>query len=106
MRSVLVAAACVLVLSATIPAQDAKGPRVCLVSGSLEYDSNTSLPILQARLEKKGAVCSRAFVEGKDISRVPGLESLDKADVLVLFTRRLDLKGDDLERIKKYCLSG
>jgi type 1 glutamine amidotransferase len=86
--------------------QDAKAPRVCLVSGSLEYESNRTLPILQQRLEKKGAICSRAFLEGKDETHLPGLENLDRCDVMVLFTRRLKLQGDDLERFKKYCLSG
>lgn len=106
MRFLLASSIGVLMLLSELPAQEAKAPRVCLVSGSLEYESNTSLPILQARLEKKGAVCSRAFLEGKDESKLPGLENLDKADVMVLFTRRLNLKGDDLERIKRYCLSG
>jgi type 1 glutamine amidotransferase len=89
-----------------LAAQDAKSLRVCLVSGSLEYDSNTTMPILQARLEKRGIVCSRAFIEGRDESRLPGLENLETTDVMVLFTRRLKLTGDDLDRFKKYCLSG
>ncbi len=95
-----------LVLPASLAAQDAKGLRVCLVSGSLEYESHKSLPIVQARLEKKGIVCTRAFLDGKDETRLPGLENLDKTDVMVLFTRRLKLTGDDLDRLKKYCLSG
>jgi type 1 glutamine amidotransferase len=108
MNSRLIALVGIAMMATLSPlsAQDAKGLRVCLVSGSLEYDSNKTMPILQTRLEKKGAVCSRAFVEGKDETRLPGLESLDKADVMVLFTRRLKLSGDDLERFKKYCLAG
>ena len=86
--------------------QDAAPLRVCLVSGSLEYESNKTLPIVQTRLEKKGVDCSRAFLEGKDETRLPGLENLDRCDVMILFTRRLKLHGDDLERIKKYCLAG
>ena len=100
---------CVLGLLAfalALPAQDAKAPRVCLVSGSLEYESSKTLPILQARLEKKGAVCSRAFLEGRDETKLPGLDNLAKADVMVLFTRRLKLSGEDLERLKSYCQSG
>ena len=54
----------------------------------------------------KGAVCFRCFMEGKDESHVPGLDQLDKCDVLVLFTRRLKLEGADLEHVKKYCLAG
>jgi type 1 glutamine amidotransferase len=87
-------------------AQDLKGVRVCLVSGSLEYESNKTMPILQTRLEKKGAVCSRAFIEGKDETRLPGLEKLEETDVMVLFTRRLKLTGEELDLFKKYCLSG
>jgi len=105
-RFVIVFAITLTTLLSSLPAQAVKGLRVCLVSGSLEYESNKTMPILQARLEKSGAICMRAFVEGKDETRLPGLENLDKADVMVLFTRRLKLSGDDLERFKKYCLAG
>jgi type 1 glutamine amidotransferase len=87
-------------------AQDSAPLRVCLVSGSFEYESNKSLAILQKRLEKKGAVCLRAFMEGKDESKITGLDQTDKCDVLVLFTRRSKLEGADLEHVKKYCLAG
>jgi len=81
--------------------------KVCLVSGSLEYESNESLAGFQKYLEDHyNARCSRAFIEGKDESRLPGLDHLDDCDVMLLFTRRLKLSGDDLERIKKYCQSG
>src|SRR3954453_8098865 len=105
-RFVIVFAITLTTLLSSLPAQAVKGLRVCLVSGWLEYESNNTRPILQARLEKRGAICMRSFVEGKDETRLPGLENLDKADVMVLFTRRLKLSGDDLERFKKYCLAG
>jgi type 1 glutamine amidotransferase len=79
--------------------------KVLLVSGSLEYNSDASLPKLQAYLEKNHAVkCYRAF--RKTDTDIPGLEKLDDCDVMVLFTRRLKLEGEQLERIKKYCQSG
>lgn len=79
--------------------------RVCLVSGSLEYDSDASLAKLQKYLEKNFAIkCSRAF--RKTDADLPGLENLDDCDVMLLFTRRLKLAGEQLERIKKYCRSG
>src|SRR5438309_1546259 len=60
--------------------------RVCLISGSGEYESDKTLPILQQHLEKNFAVkCTRAFAKGDDL---PGLENLDQCDVAVLFTRR------------------
>jgi type 1 glutamine amidotransferase len=87
---------------------DAAGPlRVCLVSGSLEYQSNESLAEFQKYLEANyQAKCSRAFLEGKDEEHLPGLENLADCDVMLLFTRRLKLSGEQLERIKNYCLAG
>ncbi len=81
--------------------------KVCLVSGSLEYKSNESLAGLQKFLEDRYSVrCTRAFIEGTDEEHLPGLEQLEDADVVLLFTRRLRLSGDDLARIKRYCESG
>jgi len=81
--------------------------KVCLVSGSLEYESNESLAELQKYLEANYDIrCSRAFVEGKDIRNLPGLENLDKCDVMLLFTRRLEIDGEQLQKIKTYCNSG
>jgi len=79
--------------------------RVCLVSGSDEYKSNESLAAFQEYLEKSTpARCSRAFWKSK--TDLPGLETLDTCDVMLLFTRRLELPSDQLERVKRYCLSG
>src|SRR5207244_7400900 len=48
--------------------------------------------------------CTRAFRKTDD--DVPGLENLDTCDVMVLFTRRLTISGEQLERIQKYCRAG
>ena len=79
--------------------------KVCLVSGSLEYESDASLAALQEHLEKTYNVrCSRAFrVTDED---VPGLENLETCDVLLLFTRRLKITGAQLDRVRKYCEAG
>jgi putative membrane-bound dehydrogenase-like protein len=79
--------------------------KVCLVSGSLEYDSDASLSACQEFLEKNYAVkCSRAFRKSDD--DLPGLENLDTCDVMLLFTRRLTISGEQLDKIKKYCQAG
>lgn len=79
--------------------------RICLVSGSEEYKSNESLAEFQGYLEeKKLARCSRAFWTSK--TNLPGLEALDTCDLMILFTKRLELPADQLDRVKKYCLSG
>ena len=89
------------------PAAGAKPLAICLVSGALEYNSNESLADFQKYLESKYHVnCSRAFIEGDDEEHLPGLENLENCDAMLLFTRRLKLSGDELERIKNYCLSG
>lgn len=81
--------------------------KVCLVSGSLEYKSEESLSGFQQFLESKYNVkCTRAFIEGKDITQLPGLENLANCDVMLLFTKRLKLSGEQLDRIKAYCTSG
>jgi type 1 glutamine amidotransferase len=95
-----------LALVSSLPGDEkAKSLNVCLVSGALEYDSDTSLAKLQTHLEKNYNVkCSRAFIKSE--SDLPGLENLDACDVMVLYTRRLKITGEQLERVKKYCLAG
>jgi putative heme-binding domain-containing protein len=79
--------------------------QVCLVSGSLEYKSDESLAAFQNYLESHYNVrCSRAFRKADD--DLPGLENLAHCDVMLLFTRRLTISGEQLERIKRYCRSG
>ena len=87
------------------PTEDRNKIKVCLVSGSVEYDSDTSLAAFQNYLEKNYPIqCFRAF--RKTDTDLPGLEALDTCDVAIFFTRRLKIQGDQLERIKKYCASG
>jgi len=75
--------------------------RLCLVSGSLEYKSDESLAWLQEYLRKGYDVeCSRAFRKTDD--DLPGLENLDHCDTMILFTRRLTIGGQQLDRIKRY----
>ena len=97
---------CLSWLMVAAGAQEGKGPlKVCLVSGALEYESDASLIGLQQYLEKHYPIkCSRAF--RKTDSDLPGLENLETCDVMVLFARRLTIDGKQLERVKKYCLSG
>jgi type 1 glutamine amidotransferase len=79
--------------------------RICLVSGSEEYKSNESLAEFQTYLEHaRHFQCSRAF--WTSTKNLPGLEALDSCDAMVLFTRRLELPADQLDRVKKYCLAG
>lgn len=94
------------VLSGSLASGQAIEPlKVCLVSGALEYQSDESLASFQKFLEDNYHVqCSRAFRKADD--DLPGLENLDSCDVMLLFARRLTIKGEPLERIQKYCKDG
>lgn len=79
--------------------------QVCLVSGSDEYKSNESLAAFQEYVEREHPVrCSRAFWKSK--TDLPGLEALDSCELMILFTKRLELPKEQLDRVKRYCLSG
>ena len=105
-RCTLAALALLAALPAARAADSPPPLKVCLVSASAEYKSHESLAELQRHLESACAVqCTRAFGEdkGKDI---PGLEALDAADVMVLFTRRVTLDEAPLARVKRFCAAG
>jgi putative membrane-bound dehydrogenase-like protein len=87
--------------------QAAKKLKVVLVSGSFEYKSDPSLAAFKAHLEKNHPVeCVLVSAKSDKDTDLPGLEALDGADLAVLFTRRLQVDGESLERIKKYVASG
>jgi type 1 glutamine amidotransferase len=79
--------------------------KLCMLSGSEEYKSNESLAAFQETVEKKLPIkCSRAFWKSK--AELPGLDALASCDVMLLFTKRLEIPSDQLELVKKYCLAG
>lgn len=79
--------------------------RVCLVSGSEEYDSDTSLTAFKPWLEERyNAEC--VLIKAIGFGSLPGLEALEECDVALFFTRRLTIDGEDLLRVKDYAESG
>ncbi len=87
------------------PKPQPRTPRLCLVSGSEEYRSDDSLAWFGDYLEENfGIVSDKAFA--RSLTDLPGLEALDRCDCLVLFTRRLEIDGEPLERIKRYFAEG
>ena len=85
---------------------------VCLISGSNEYHSDLSLSAFKHFLESQYKVqCILIQARGPlnqfgEFSDLPGLDSLDHADVILLFTRRLTVPDDQLDQIKRYVDSG
>lgn len=79
--------------------------KVCLVSGSAEYESEKSLPLFQTYLETNyNVVCT--LIQADGFEELPGTENLETCDAALFFTRRLRITGEALERIKQYCSSG
>ena len=79
--------------------------RLCMLSGSFEYDSEASLAIFEEHLRGVGGVeCSRVVFESEDDDR--SLAPIDDEDLLLVFTRRLNTAGRELERFRDYCAAG
>ena len=92
-----------------------KGKRIVLVSGDEEYRSEQALPQLARILaERHGFDCVVLFaVDPKDgainpnyTANIPGLETLDTADLLILFTRFRDLPDGQMKHMVDYVDSG
>jgi len=83
-----------------------------LISGSNEYHSDISLADFKHFLESQYNVqCTLIQARGElnqygEFSDLPGLESLNHSDVLLLFTRRITIPEDQLDQIKQYVDSG
>ncbi len=78
--------------------------KLCMLSGSFEYDSRGSLAIFRKRVEARGMECVTVEFESEDDDR--SLEPIEDADALLVFTRRLNADGRELERFKSCCASG
>jgi type 1 glutamine amidotransferase len=91
-----------------------KGKHIVLISGDQEYRSEEAIPQLAKILATHhGFKCTVLFtVDPKDgtinplINNIPGLEALKSADLLVIFTRFLNLPDEQLQHIADYLASG
>ena len=92
-----------------------QGKHIVLVSGDEEYRSEEALPQLAKILAKRhGFKCTVLFaidrhdgtINPNERDNIPGLESLRKADLLVLFTRFRELPDDQMKEIVDYVDSG
>ena len=79
--------------------------KLCMLSGSFEYDSETSLAVFQDYIEKSHPVqATQIIYQSEDDHQ--SLEALEDTDVLLVFTRRLNITGKELDRFKAYCAAG
>ena len=79
--------------------------KLCMLSGSFEYDSEASLAVFQDYIEKNHPVqATQIIYQSEDDDQ--SLEPLEDTDVLLVFTRRLNTIGKELDRFKAYCDEG
>lgn len=91
-----------------------KGKHIVLVGGDEEYRSEEALPQLAKILATShGFRCTVLFAIDDDGTvnpnrndNIPGLEALDRADLMILMTRWRDLPDDQMKRIVDYVESG
>ena len=92
-----------------------KGKHIVLVSGDEEYRSEEALPQLAKILATRhGFKCTVLFaIDRKDGTidpdqrdNIPGLEALDSADLMIIFTRFRDLPDEQMKHIVDYVESG
>jgi type 1 glutamine amidotransferase len=91
-----------------------KGKHIVLISGDQEYRSEEAIPQLAKILATNhGFKCTVLFtVDPKDgtinplINNIPGLEALKTADLMVIFTRFLNLPDDQMKHIADYVAAG
>jgi type 1 glutamine amidotransferase len=91
-----------------------KGKHIVLVSGDEEYRSEETLPQLGKILAKHhGFKCTVLFaIDPKDgtinpnISNIPGLETLQSADLMIMFLRFRNLPDKQMKLLADYIESG
>lgn len=92
-----------------------KGKHIVLISGDEEYRSEEGMPQLGKILAKRhGFKCTVLFaidpedgtINPNQSDNIPGLEALDSADLMVIFTRFRDLPDEQMKHIVDYVESG
>lgn len=83
----------------------AEKPTIVLVSGEFEYLSNLTLPALGEYLEKHLPV-ETIYLERTAGESIPGIEAIEKADLLIVAIRRMTLPDDQLAHFQKHLRSG
>ena len=81
--------------------------RLTMLSGSFEYDSEDSLTVLRDYLRYHSPEIASTLIAYRSEEDDPSLQLLEEeTDVLLVFTRRLDTTGAELERFRQYCAAG
>jgi len=95
---------------------DSNAKHIVLVSGDEEYRSEEALPQLAKILSKHhGFKCTVLFAQNPEtpgivdanyVKNIPGLEALNTADLMVIFTRFRALPDSQMKHIDNYLMRG
>ncbi|MHC4265995.1 MAG: hypothetical protein ACYSUK_08690, partial [Planctomycetota bacterium] len=92
-----------------------QGKHIVFVTGDEEYRSEEAMPQMAKILAKHhGFKCTVLFAIDKEtgeinpdvLDNIPGLEALEKADLMILFTRMRELPDEQMKYIIDYTNSG
>ena len=92
-----------------------RGKHIVFVIGDDEYRSEDSMPMLAKILAvRHGFKCTALFAMNKEtgeidpgaLDNIPGLEALETADLMVIFTRFRELPDEQMKYIIDYTNSG
>lgn len=92
-----------------------KGRNIVFVSGDEEYRSEEALPMLAQILSQRyGFTCTVLFpidprdgsIDAMYPSNIPGLQALQHADLMFIFTRFRELPDDQMKYIDEYLKAG
>jgi type 1 glutamine amidotransferase len=92
-----------------------KGKHIVLISGDEEYRSEEALPMLGKILARKyGFKCTVLFavdpktghIDVETLDNIPGLENLQTADLMIIFTRFRELPDEQMKYIDDYIRKG
>ena len=89
--------------------QPTRAPHIVFVTGDDEYRSEITMPMIAAILEKAhGFRTSIAYARPKPQTKdnIEGLDALDTADLMVMFTRFRALPEDQLQHMLQFVESG
>ena len=100
----------------TFEGSEQNAKHIVLVSGDEEYRSEEALPQLAKILsEHHGFKCTVLFAQDPDkpgvvnanyVNNIPGLEALDSADMMILFTRFRALPDAQMQHFETYLMAG
>ena len=111
MKYLLFAFVCLggLSLTALAQGQTLKQTHIVFVTGDHEYSSEATMPLLAKVLEERYGARAMVLKSSPDENGeedIPGLEALEKADLIVLFLRWRRLPAEQIARLEKYLKSG